>query len=366
MLEDLLPAKLLSLLDKRDAHAQLLEKFPEAFSPESVSVSSAHQQAWEYTGLYYMHQNRFYESLSIFKSLYDHMFLAQDETNQWVHKGMPLCWISDCYSSMGFSVLSKRYIMLTLCEDAIRMEGNISPDKSGVYFRLVWKHGLSDSELKSYARKAYDLWKEKPDCGLYPEWILQSLDKQWMVEFPTPQEAAVYTVNSKYVKNLLSKLGTDSGQSLEWLADYVLSCMPGCKATRRQRSMSTDYDVVCSMEGFELDFRSEFGRYFVCECKDWNRSADFTTIAKFCRVLDSTKSKFGIIFSKQGISGQKSAKYAGREQLKVFQDRGMVIIVVDENDLTKVASGSNFINILRQKYERVRLDLSHAQNNDRS
>ena len=120
------------------------------------------------------------------------------------------------------------------------------------------------------------------------------------------------------------------------------------------------------MEGFEVDFRSEFGRYFVCECKDWNKPADFTTFAKFCRVLDSTKSKFGIIFSKRGISGEKTAKDAGREQLKVFQDRGMVIIVVDENDLQKVAKGTNFINILRQKYERVRLDLPHVQSNESS
>ncbi len=89
-LEDLVPPDLLSLLDKRDAHAQLLEKLPKSFSSATVSVSSAQQQAWERIGLYYMHQNRFYETLSIFKSLYDHMFLAQDESIQWVHKGMPL------------------------------------------------------------------------------------------------------------------------------------------------------------------------------------------------------------------------------------------------------------------------------------
>ena len=112
------------------------------------------------------------------------------------------------------------------------------------------------------------------------------------------------------------------------------------------------------MEGFDVDFRSELGRYFVCECKDWDRPADFTTMAKFCRVLDSVKSKFGILFSKEGISGAGDARYAEREQLKVFQDRGMVIVVVDLEDLRRVASGANFVNILRNKYERVRLDLA--------
>jgi hypothetical protein len=111
------------------------------------------------------------------------------------------------------------------------------------------------------------------------------------------------------------------------------------------------------MEGFDVDFRSELGRYFVCECKDWSSPADFTVMAKFCRVLDSTKSKFGVLFSREGISGVSDSAFAAREQLKVFQDRGVVIVVVDRNDLAAVASGANLIQLLREKYEAVRLDL---------
>ena len=114
------------------------------------------------------------------------------------------------------------------------------------------------------------------------------------------------------------------------------------------------------MEGFDVDFRSELGRYFVCECKDWDEPADFTTMAKFCRVLDSVKSRFGILFSKSGIFGEGKTKYADREQLKVFQDRGMVIVVIDGKDLELISEGENFINLLRTKYERVRLDLTHG------
>jgi hypothetical protein len=112
------------------------------------------------------------------------------------------------------------------------------------------------------------------------------------------------------------------------------------------------------MEGFDVDFRSELGRYFVCECKDWSDAADFTTMAKFCRVLDSFKAKFGILFSKSGISGQSGSAFAAREQLKIFQDRGIVIVVIDLEDLESVAAGLNFISLLRTRYESVRLDIS--------
>ena len=109
------------------------------------------------------------------------------------------------------------------------------------------------------------------------------------------------------------------------------------------------------------DFRSDLGRYFLCECKDWDTPADFTSFSKFCRVLDSVKSRFGILFSKKGISGTGKSKHAEREQLKVFQDRGMVIVVVNEDDLQQVADGISFVKILRAKYEAVRLDLISTQ-----
>jgi hypothetical protein len=189
---------------------------------------------------------------------------------------------------------------------------------------------------------------------------LQEFDSNWMTEFPTSQEAAVYSANPRYMKHLINQLGDPSGTTLERLADYILSCMPGCRTTRRRRSHSSDYDIVCSVEGLEVDFRSELGRYFVCECKDWQSPADFTAMAKFCRVLDSTKSRFGILFSKRGISGQGRTIDAEREQLKVFQDRGMVIVVIEEGDIEYVARGSNYINLLRAKYEQVRLDLANS------
>ena len=45
------------------------------------------------------------------------------------------------------------------------------------------------------------------------------------------------------------------------------------------------------------------------------------------------------------------------EQIKVFQDRGMVIVVVDVSDIKAVMNGANVIHILRDRYERIRLDL---------
>ncbi len=226
----------------------------------------------------------------------------------------------------------------------------------------MWGGGLSDTQLKRYAEEIYRLQQVSTTEALYPEWVVQQLDQSWITQVPAPQEVGVYAANPRYIRKLLSGLGDGSGKKLELLADYVLSCMPGCRTTRRVQTPSTDLDVVCSMEGFDVDFRSELGRYFVCECKDWNTPADFTSFAKFCRVLDSVKSRFGILFSKHGISGEGKNRDAGLEQIKIFQDRGMVIVVVNQSDLEQVGNGTNFISLLRAKYENVRLNIiSSAQ-----
>jgi hypothetical protein len=288
------------------------------------------------------------------------MLAAQQETGNRCHKGMPLCWMSDCYLAIGYPLMSLRYLMLTLVEDAITTQGpGISPQQTGVYWRLVFRGWLSEDDLNRYARQSSDLYNSDPNDALFPESVLQKLeDNNWLTWGPTPPEAGISDVNVHYLQHLMARLGDGSGKSLEQLAEYLLSCMPGCRTARRLTSNSTDYDVVCAMEGLESDFRSELGRYFICECKDWAEPADFTSFAKFCRVLDSVKARFGILFSKHGISGTGRRQDADLEQLKVFQDRGMVIVVFTEEDLKRVIEGANFISLLRSKYEKVRLSLS--------
>jgi hypothetical protein len=347
---------LLNMAQQRDGAARLLVDLPNRFSPLDVSTEGEPQRLWELCGLFFVNQSRWQEALPIFQQLYQHMLKAQEQSGKRTHKGMPLCWISDCFYSLGYPLHAKRYLLLTLCEDAIREKGNISPNSTGSYFRLVWR-GMPDGEFRRYAKLFSNYAEDQPKISTFPEALLQSVDDDWLTEVPSAAEAFVYSANSYYVSSLLTQLGTSKGTALETLAEYLLSCMPGCRTRRRARSGSTDYDVVCSMEGFEVDFRSELGRYFVCECKDWSNPADFTTMAKFCRVLDSFKARFGILFSSRGITGRDRSSDAGLEQLKVFQDRGIVVVVIDRNDLEAIASGRNLISLLRTKYEAVRLDI---------
>lgn len=249
--------------------------------------------------------------------------------------------------------------MLTLIEDAVACGGTVRPDEHGSYFRAAWHFGLSHDLIGRYGQEAHRLYSGDNEPGAFPEWILQHLDHEWITGYPSLAETYLYPSNPLYLRYLLDRLGDETGKQMEVLAEYLMGVIPGCRVYRRKRSHSTDYDLVCAIEGLQADFRAEFGRYFVCEVKDWKKPAGFSEFAKFCRVLDSVKARFGIMFSKSGLSGKKSGDDATREQMKVFQDRGVIIIVISEQDLREVAKpgGRNFISLLRARYENVRLDL---------
>jgi hypothetical protein len=231
------------------------------------------------------------------------------------------------------------------------------PNTVGTHFRLL-SSGLTDINFKHYGGALFHLSEQLKNSECFPETLLQRLnDDDWLTEFPSASEILFFRVNPFYVSQLIDSLGDKSGKNLEHLAQYLMSCMPGCRTRRRQKSGTTEYDVVCAMEGLDLDFRSEFGRHFVCECKDWDAPADFSTMAKFARILDATKSRFGILFSKAGVTGAGKMQFAELEQHMFFQSTGKVVVVIGLSDLKWVADGGNFIALLRNQYEKVRLDL---------
>ncbi len=338
--------KLRRLLSEQDSAARLVPELQTSISPAQVAslreVNTVYTNLWCDFGNFFLCARSAYEALWVYEALYEHMLDYQVQSSSRVHKGLPLFRMVDCHQRLNRPVHAKRYLMLTLLEDAISGQGQIALGSTGCYWRLVWSYGLSDGQVKRYAAEAWELFGKHPSEGLYPEWLLQRLGQEC------------------YCQWLLSQLGTGAGKPLEELAHYLVGCMPGCRAYHRKYTPSTDYDVVGVFEGPLLDFRSEAGRYFVCECKDKAKEpADFTDVAKFCRVLDSTKARFGIMVSRNGISGEGRRHDADLERLKVYQDRGIVIIMVKLDDLKKIATGENFISMLREKYMAVRLDLNN-------
>jgi hypothetical protein len=338
-------------MDVPDAGTKVLELLK-----REHPISGGENNVWLYGGFSLSAKNRWREALLVHWEHYLAVLSSEVKSGQRQHKGSVLVMISDCFNGIGFPIHAKRYLMLALCEDAIMHNGDV-PNTVGTHFRLL-SSGLTDISFKQYGRALFHVSEQLKSSERFPETLLQRLDDDdWLTEFPSASEILFFRVNPFYVRQLIDGLGEKSGKKLEHLAQYLMSCMPGCRTRRRQKSGTTEYDVVCAMEGLDLDFRSEFGRHFVCECKDWDAPADFSTMAKFARILDATKSRFGILFSKEGVTGAGKMQFAELEQHMFFQSTGKVVVVIGLPDLRWVADGGNFIALLRNQYEKVRLDL---------
>lgn len=343
-----------------DGGSRLSNSLDRYFSPNDYLGQPNNSKAfhiWEKIGHYYRATGRIVDALNIYFAEYYGMVNAQNKTGEQIHKGTPLCWIHDMFLSMNHIVHAKRYLMLTLCEDAITCEGIIDPDQTGVYHRLSWIWGMPGSEISRYANEVFNCAMGDRYSARFPEWCLQQLDARWHKEYPTSQELDDYYINSYYAADLFYKLGEGEGKNLEKLTEYVISCVPGCRAEWRARTKSTDYDVVCVLEGQFLDFRSDINRYFVCECKDIDQSVGFTDVMKFSAVLEGIKTNFGIIVSRNGISGRGRNTDSERGLISRYQALGMVVVDLSDEDFKRIINGENLVIILREKYEIVRLDL---------
>jgi hypothetical protein len=356
---DIFRKNYLEILNDRDGHVKVLPLLKNAYFNCASIAPDENQRVWEIVGLYLRYLGRIPQAIQVFEQLYECILEYQIAKNKRIHKGMPLVWISQLHFDLKRPATALKYLMLTLCEDAlidIDTSGHINKAGGGVYFRLAYNCGMDDTLIDNYALKINNISKANPKFAFFPEWLLQSIDNNWNIAVPTSIEAFSYRISPTYVKYLTDRLGSGTGKEMELLSEYLLMNIPGVRTYRRVNTRSTDYDIVCALECSFADFRKEIGTYFICECKDWDKPIDFSSIAKFCRILDSVKCKFGIVFSKNGITGDKEVKYADVERLKVFQDRGLVILIINQKDILQIQNGSNFIVMLRSKYEDIRLD----------
>jgi hypothetical protein len=137
-----LPEELRYFLTRRDGTAVICESLLKGIVPGRIADEKV-QEVWHLSGLYFLTLGRFHEALAVFTAFYDQMLQYQQDSGKRIHKGPPLVRISECHERLGHAVLSKRYLMLTACEDAISDEGKIDAETTGLYFRMIWGRGMT-------------------------------------------------------------------------------------------------------------------------------------------------------------------------------------------------------------------------------
>lgn len=269
-----------SFLKRNDGASKILDELRRQGSIEK----SENQYLWRDVGHFYRLSGRPFQAVKVLQAFYEEMCQYQIDNRKWIKKTRPLVWLYETYKELGYRVHARRYAMLTMCEQAIKDEGRVKPDDEGIYFRLAWELGLSDEQITKYSDDAFSKFSSLQEAGWFPERVLLELDTHWISELPEGAEFSHYVINLLFSGSLLKRITNSSesdGTDLEILSQYLFSCLPGVRTYRRLFTHSTDYDVMCVFEGFSGDYRDELGRYVICECKDWSKAVNFTSMAKF-------------------------------------------------------------------------------------
>ena len=145
------------------------------------------------------------------------------------------------------------------------------------------------------------------------------------------------------VKNASSNMAKKD--SLEVLSKYFLNGIKGLKVIdKNYRGPSEEFDLIVANESDESPLKA-IGNPVAVECRHRRRPASSKDIRDFFGKLNAACLKAGILISLKGITGnQFDAVGAIRDARK----GGICIIVIDIEDLKKIAEGKTPIEIVRE------------------
>lgn len=156
-----------------------------------------------------------------------------------------------------------------------------------------------------------------------------------------------------------AKTNQEKKKSFEELAEFLLSSITALKLREKNLITSTsEIDLV-----FENGYLSsktifdDFGRFILVECKNWSKPVGVGEVRNFFTVMDHTRAKLGIYFSKNGITGREDSFDALGVIKNEYSKNGRFLIIISQEDIQRLLLGDDFYQMIDQKVFKRRFDL---------
>jgi len=113
-------------------------------------------------------------------------------------------------------------------------------------------------------------------------------------------------------------------------------------------------DGVVRSNRVDHPFFITMGDYFLMEAKNWKVPVSALHVRGFADKIREARCNFGVIISTKGVTGPDGNNAKG--VIRSNFERGISIIVLDEEKLKDIASCQNLIRIMQEKYETLRFN----------
>lgn len=199
---------------------------------------------------------------------------------------------------------------------------------------------------------------------LKPPESLPVEDIDWEIteeELISDEFSSIKTDEFKIRRNKVENASTreEKKRVYEEMADFLFSSIK-C-TTIKERNLYNrvgEIDLVIEYAGSQkYPIFDDYGRYILIECKNTSESVSSGQISKFADKMKESRINLGVIFAKNGISGEGEGAYARRKVHNLFQREGIAIAVINNNKLDQVLTGKTFYEILKQDLYELRLQI---------
>jgi len=306
--------------------------------------------------------------------LYTLQLEAQAVSHNRLHKGVALQVTGETYLQLHHFSLAKRYFQLALIEDTITHRDNVSPE-SPAYKSLTRDLNVPTADLDQLIQFALtriaDTGASCHPEKFYTEFLLSDVRPR-----TRDVEREIFRINPVYSKALLEKANSgttdkEKGDALEELGTYLLSCVDGFEIVgKKHHTKDYEIDILIRNTITQDPILAGFGSYILVECKNWGKPVGTEQVNHFLSKIQFHDGHCGIIIAKDGISGygesadekQADRRYANLTVLKAFHRNGIIVMVLNGNDLERIVNGeANILSILVSEYERIRFDRSSRE-----
>jgi len=311
-------------------------------------------------------------SIHSFKEFYQKCVELELITGRRIHKGDTLHWIGRYYLQLKDYENAFRYSILTFLDDIIseKQETKSANDEicitnsmSAPICKLLQLYfHIPKINLESQRDNALRVLDENPNI-YNPELLIFKMREKGC-QIPRYGDYRYYHPSYPYLRREYKRTKeTDDFKEWEKFAAFLFSSVEGFEPILDVKPGFSSYQfdvVIRNVTPYDFSI-SWLGEYFAIECKYYGKdSVGVEDLNHFASKLKYHEFRCGIIFTKTPISGwkTKSGEVAGRlVQTKIFNRQGLIIFDLSKGDIESILDGRNLIEVLIEKYEKVRLEL---------
>lgn len=149
----------------------------------------------------------------------------------------------------------------------------------------------------------------------------------------------------------------ERGDAFEELAGVLMEAMPFIRVRDQNvRTKTSELDLIVEYTG--ADKKKIFDKVssdFLIECKHWSEPVGSDPVGNFIQKMDKLNIDFGIMFARNGVTGDEQTDGYGQIRDAFIQSQ-KIVLVVDNEVIDRILDGENFYKILDDLYYKRRFD----------